>query len=69
MTKQDWKFFKRYDRFRDISEHALRRTSTAESPWTIVEAANARYRSLAVTQTFLQALRERLDQPRAVASA
>jgi AMP-polyphosphate phosphotransferase len=69
VTKQDWKFFKRYDQFRQISEHALRRTSTGESPWTIVEASDARYRSLTVTQTFLQALRERLDQPRAAARA
>jgi AMP-polyphosphate phosphotransferase len=26
VTKQDWKFFKRYDQFRQISEHALRRS-------------------------------------------
>ncbi|MBI2962471.1 MAG: polyphosphate:AMP phosphotransferase [Deltaproteobacteria bacterium] len=62
VTKQDWKFFKKYDRFRQISEHALRRTSTAEAPWNIVEASDARYRSLAVPQTLLRMLGERLDR-------
>ncbi len=69
VTKQDWKFFKEYDRFRQISEHALRRTSTGEAPWTIVEAADARYRSLTVTQTLLGLLGERLDRERGVTRA
>jgi AMP-polyphosphate phosphotransferase len=62
VTKMDWKFFKKYDWFRQVSEHALRRTSVGEAPWTIVEGIDARHRSLTVTQTILRALEERLEQ-------
>jgi polyphosphate:AMP phosphotransferase len=61
VTKTDWKFFKKYDRFVKISERALRRTSTAEAPWHIVEAQNARYRHLTVARTLLAAVEERLQ--------
>jgi len=60
VTKQDWKFFKRYDRFRSVSEHALRKTGTAQAPWHIVEASDPRYRFLTVTKTLLASLEERL---------
>jgi polyphosphate:AMP phosphotransferase len=72
VTKRDWKFSKRYDTFRMVSEHALRRTSTGEAPWTIVEASDTRYRNLTVTRTLLGALEERLKQaalPRPPATA
>src|SRR5581483_3147504 len=36
VTKRDWKYFDKYDRFREISAHALSRTSTGEAPWTLV---------------------------------
>ena len=32
VTKEDWKDHERYDRFREVSERALRETSTAEAP-------------------------------------
>ncbi len=60
VTKLDWKFFKKYQKFRRVSEHALRRTSTAEAPWHIIEATDARYRDLTVTRTLLAVLEERL---------
>jgi polyphosphate:AMP phosphotransferase len=60
VTKRDWKFFKRYDDFRSVSEYALRRTGTAEAPWTVVEATDQRYQTLTVTHTLLEALRQRL---------
>jgi polyphosphate:AMP phosphotransferase len=60
--KQDWKFHKRYDDFRNISEHACRRTSTAAAPWTVVEATDVRYRNITVTQTILDQLRSRLEE-------
>ena len=60
VTDMDWKFFKKYDRFRAISEHALRRTSTALAPWHIVEAADERHRSLTVARTLLKTLEQRL---------
>ena len=63
VTGVDWEHFKLYDRFRKVSEHALRQTSTAEAPWTIVEGTEPRYRSLTVGKAVLQGLRSRLDAP------
>ena len=42
----DWSRFKRYDKFIDISEDALRATSTGEAPWEIIEGSDHEYRSL-----------------------
>jgi polyphosphate:AMP phosphotransferase len=61
VTPRDWKNFKIYDRFRTVTEHVLRRTSSSEAPWTIIEGADPRYRYLAVGKSILQALRARLD--------
>ena len=63
VTKLDWERFKLYDKFRKVSEHALRETSSAEAPWIVVEGTDARYRSLTVGRILLEALRKRLDTP------
>jgi AMP-polyphosphate phosphotransferase len=62
VTKADWKFFKRYDTFREVSEHALRRTDTAEAPWHIVEAADSHHRALKVTRTLVEVLEEKVRE-------
>ena len=62
VTDTDWERFKLYGRFRKISEHYLRHTSTGDAPWTVIEGADARYRSLTVGKLLLAALRERLDR-------
>jgi len=61
VTPKDWKNFKIYDRFHSVAESVLRRTSTSESPWTIIDGSDPRYRYLAVGKAILQALRARLD--------
>ncbi|TAN47407.1 MAG: polyphosphate:AMP phosphotransferase [Methylococcaceae bacterium] len=61
VTEEDWRRFKMYDKFRKASERALRRTSTAEAPWLVVEGNDPRYRSLTVGKSLLQALRAFLD--------
>jgi polyphosphate:AMP phosphotransferase len=61
VSKQDWKFFKKYGRFRDVSEHAVRKTNTGEAPWRIINAADTHHRALEVTGTLLAELRRRLD--------
>jgi polyphosphate:AMP phosphotransferase len=63
VTELDWERFKLYDKFRKVSEHALRATSTAEAPWIVVEGADPRYRNLTTGKILLQALRKRLDHP------
>ena len=60
VTKQDRKHLKLYNQFRPVAEHVLRVTSTGDSPWTIIEGEDARYRGLTVGQLILNRLNERL---------
>jgi polyphosphate:AMP phosphotransferase len=69
VTERDWQNFKRYDKFRKVSERMLRVTSTTESPWTIVEGTDPRYRYLTIGKTILSNLRLRLDAPEPPAHA
>ncbi|AYH42783.1 polyphosphate:AMP phosphotransferase [Azoarcus sp. DN11] len=61
VTEQDWHAFERYDRYREVAEHTLRRTSTGEAPWMIVDGSDSRFRELFVARALLDALRKRLD--------
>ena len=63
VTKRDWDFFKRYDRFYKISGETLRATSTADAPWIVVEGADPPYRSLTVGKALLAAMKKRLEVP------
>ena len=65
VTDSDWKNFKLYDRFRQVSERMLRATSTAEAPWIIVEGTDPRYRYLTIGKAIQQSLRQRLAAPEA----
>ncbi|MBL8384276.1 MAG: polyphosphate:AMP phosphotransferase [Burkholderiales bacterium] len=60
VTDTDWARFKIYDRFREISEHTLRETSTGEAPWFIVEGTDPNYRYLTVGTLLLEAMQKRL---------
>nr|WP_250637598.1 hypothetical protein [Syntrophotalea acetylenivorans] len=60
VTKTDWRHYKLYDRFRQISERMLRTTSTVEAPWNIVEGADSRYRYLTIGQLIHKSLVRRL---------
>ena len=61
VTRTDWARLRQYDRFRSVSEHALRHTSTGHAPWTVVEGSDPNYRTLTVGRTIRDALRQRLD--------
>ncbi|WLT30470.1 polyphosphate:AMP phosphotransferase [Geothrix sp. PMB-07] len=63
VTPRDWKHFEMYDTFRQVAERALRSTSTADSPWIVVEATDPRYQKLTVGKVLLEKLRARLDNP------
>jgi len=65
VSEEDWRGFKRYDAYRQVSERALRRTSKAHAPWTVIEGADERYRLLAAARTLLGALQQRLAAPAA----
>jgi len=60
VTPTDWAHYKLYDRFRKVSEHVLRLTSSGHAPWIVVEGADERYRTLTVGRVLLEALRKRL---------
>lgn len=63
VTPDDWRRHKQYDDWHLATERVLRLTSTAEAPWTVVEGADARYRSVTVARTILDAVQRRLDAP------
>jgi polyphosphate:AMP phosphotransferase len=60
VRKEQWRNWKRYDRFVDAAEEMIKRTSLANALWTIVEGADDRYRSLTVATTIRDAIRRRL---------
>ena len=62
VTDEDWKNHTNYDALRRVSERALRETSTAQAPWIVVEAFDARYRNLTVGKALRDAMRARLDR-------
>lgn len=64
VSDMDKERLKHYDEFRRISEHALRLSSRAETPWIVVEGLDPCYRNLTVAKTLLAALEERLQQDR-----
>ena len=68
VTDTDWERFKLYDRFRKISETALRETSNGYAPWIVVEGTNPNYRYLTVGRTILDALKKRLAGQRPAVS-
>ncbi len=51
VTDLTWKFVKKYDKFRRVSEAAVRMTSVGFAPWHIVEATDDRYRNVTVATT------------------
>jgi polyphosphate:AMP phosphotransferase len=66
VTKDDWERFKHYDEFVAVSEQALRKTSTGEAPWLVIEGADPAYRSLTAGQHLLEALQAAVQPPPAV---
>lgn len=60
VTKLDWRYHKTYDQFVNSASRAIRRTSTGQSPWHIIEAWDERYRHLTVAETLLEAIEQRL---------
>jgi polyphosphate:AMP phosphotransferase len=62
VTKQDWEFSKKYDRFREVCERALTRTSVADAPWTVIEATDRRYRDLAAGEAAASAIEAALER-------
>ncbi len=60
VTSAEWKHWRMYGRFIAAAEQAIRQTSRGEAPWSIVEGADERYRSLTVGTMILDGIRSRL---------
>lgn len=59
VTERDWHYYRQHARHRAVAEHVLRRTSTGDAPWLIVDGSDARFRALFVGRVLLDALRRR----------
>jgi len=64
VTDTDWKNWKLYDRFIEVGERTIMRTSTGEAPWTIVEGMDHRYACITVGEMIRDTLRRKLEQAR-----
>jgi AMP-polyphosphate phosphotransferase len=56
LAPDDWTHFKRYDRFREVSEQAIEHTHQPSTPWHVVDATDRRHREIAVGRLLLKAL-------------
>ncbi|UPT74872.1 MAG: polyphosphate:AMP phosphotransferase [Elusimicrobiota bacterium] len=65
VTKRDWKYAKRYGRFRKVCERALAKTGTAQAPWTVVDAEDRRWRDLSAGEAVAAALEAGLERAKA----
>ena len=60
VSRYDHALFEHYDEFIAVCEPFLRETSTGDAPWTVVPAADDRYRALFVGRHLLGVLQARL---------
>lgn len=63
VSKREWKDHARYPRFRRVAERAVRETSTGATPWSVIEAADDRFRNVSVGQELLARIEHRLARP------
>ncbi len=62
VTKRDWKHWRMYDKFIEVAEHTIMRSSTGLAPWTIVEGADPEYRAMTVTTILRDSIRKHLTE-------
>lgn len=60
VTERDWEHWRQYGRFIDTAEQLISRTNRGIAPWTVIEGADANYRSVMVTTLIRDTLRKRL---------
>ncbi len=67
--RSERKRHRKYDRWLEAVEEMLQRTSTAQAPWTVVEATQGRFARVKVFETVIHAVQERLDRRAALPAA
>ena len=60
--KDSWRHWRMFDKFVAAADQAIRRTSTEQAPWHIVEGEDERYRSVAVGTALRDAIRRGLER-------
>ncbi|NVJ93736.1 MAG: polyphosphate:AMP phosphotransferase [Methylocystaceae bacterium] len=61
VTETDWKHWRMYDTFVDAAERLIMRTSKGHAPWSIVEGADMRYRSITVAEQIRDAIKRHIE--------
>ena len=64
VTEKDWKNWRLYERFIEVAELTMQKTSTGGAPWHIIEGEDDNYRNLAVAAIVRDTLKRKLDQAR-----
>jgi polyphosphate:AMP phosphotransferase len=67
VTKQSWKHWRMFDRFITAADRAIRKTSTEQAPWQIVEGEDHHYRTIVVATAIRDAIRHALEARSAAA--
>ncbi|MDX1460826.1 MAG: polyphosphate:AMP phosphotransferase [Xanthomonadales bacterium] len=62
VTDSDWKHWDMNDRFVEVSDEIIARTSTEHAPWTTVEAVDSNHRSLVIGEAFGDTLERHLSR-------
>ena len=60
VAPEDWKHHDQYKIYLKAAEEMLERTSTSNSPWTVVESTDRRYQRVKIYQTLCSAIQEGL---------
>lgn len=61
LAPDDWKHYKLYRKFTEVSAHTLRLTDRPHAPWHVIEATDRRYRELTAAQILTDALEKKLQ--------
>jgi polyphosphate:AMP phosphotransferase len=62
VSKDSWRHWRMFDKFVAAADRAIRRTSTDQAPWQIVEGEDERYRSVVVGTALRDAIRRGLER-------
>lgn len=60
--KRDWRNWRRYDKFIEAAEHAIRRTDAGNSRWILVDGSDDHFRALTVLRSLRDALALHLEE-------
>jgi polyphosphate:AMP phosphotransferase len=62
VSNDSWRHWRMFDKFVAAADRAIRRTSTDQAPWHIVEGEDERYRSVVVGTALRDAIRRALER-------